>query len=63
MIFYRISSFDLETIRLQNALRRRLNQAKSIQLKATEEEERLNDHNDAAQKLETEVENIDIKRS
>ena len=62
MIFYRISSFDLETFRQQNALRRRLNQAKSIQLKATEEEERLNDHNDAGQKLDTEVENIDIKR-
>ena len=62
MIFYRISSFDLETFRQQNALRRRLNQAKSIQLKATEEEERLNDQNDAGQKVGTEVENIDIKR-
>ena len=62
MIFYRISSFDLETFRQQNALRRRLNQAKSIQLKATEEEERLNDQDDAGQKLDTEVENIDIKR-
>ena len=45
-----------------NALRRRLNQAESIQLKATEEEERLNDQNDAGQKLDTEVENIDVKR-